>query len=478
MKLTLKMVLVFLLLTGFTLNAALFSMYFIEKRHLADQWRQNRRNTTERLANVCADSILNSDELARLNYLKTMLASGEPGLVDSVVLLDGSGRILVHSDFLKGDLALKNRPADKPYIGWLAEPQYTEHRFAAGGRRFLASVSPVFTAGRKLGGIVTVVYDEAALELLIKNLQMETFKRSIQVMLIGMSLCVIVSIVLAKTLTSPIKTLVEGTKKIGAGDFSYRMPVKRADELGDLSREFNFMAKKLAELDELKDNFLATITHDLRNPLGCIIGYADLLYMGLQGELTPLQKKSLETIVKSGNFLAELINNILDITKMEAGHMEFEKKDIDVGKLLQEARDLMQIKAKEYNVNLELRISDDLTVIRGDQPALYRVVTNLISNALKFTPEGGKVSVMACKDSGGNASVSVKDTGIGIPKDKIGDLFSKFIQIKHDGDLPRKVKGTGLGLAISKEIVEAHGGRIWATSEPGKGAAFIFTLPP
>lgn len=472
------MVLVFLLLMGFTLNAALFSMYFIEKRHLADQWRQNRRNTTERLANVCADSLLNFDELARLNYLKTMLASAEPGLVDSVVLLDGSGRILVHSDFLKGDLSLKNRPADKPYIGWLSEPQYTEYRFASGGRRFLASVSPVFMAGRKLAGLVTVVYDEAALDLLIKNLQMETFKRSLQVMIIGMALCVIVSIVLAKTLTSPIKTLVQGTKKIGAGDFSYRMPVERADELGDLGREFNFMAKKLAELDELKDNFLATITHDLRNPLGCIIGYADLLCMGLQGELTPRQKTSLETIVKSGNFLAELINNILDITKMQAGRMEFEKKDIDAGKLLKEAQDLMEIKAKEYNVNLELQIADDLTVIRGDRQALYRVVTNLISNALKFTPEGGRVSVTAYKDSGGNPSISVKDTGIGIPKDKIGALFSKFTQIKHDGDLPRKVKGTGLGLAISKEIVEGHGGRIWATSEPGKGAAFIFTLPP
>ncbi|MBI4802600.1 MAG: HAMP domain-containing histidine kinase [Elusimicrobia bacterium] len=477
MKLKTKLLLTLLILLGAVLSATIASIYFIEKHHLAGQQRQTRRTTIDRFAHVCGDSIINNDELARLNYLKTLLASAEPKSVRSVILATNAGSILMHSDFLSGDLSLMNKPAGEPYLEWLAGARYAEHRFKSQGRSFLASVSPVQPAGRNRLGSLILVYDETATGLLLKRMQGETLRRLLQVGLAGAGVSALVSLVLAGTLTRPIRTLAAGTRKIGQGDFTCRIPAARKDELGDLANEFNSMARKLGELDELKDSFLGKITHDLRNPLTSVIGYAQILMTGALGELSDRQKKPLEIILSGARFLTEMADNILDITKLEAGKMEFKKTDIHVTELFESVKELLQVKADEYKVELGFRLADGMSTVRADKQALYRILTNLVSNALKFTPEGGKISVEAFPDREGGACFAVKDTGIGIAPDKLNALFSKFTQINRDRS-PRQVKGTGLGLVIAKDFVEGHGGKIWVTSEPGKGATFTFVLPP
>lgn len=289
---------------------------------------------------------------------------------------------------------------------------------------------------------------------------------------------ILISLLVSRRIIWPVRQLAGAAREISAGKFKTQVPVESADEIGALQGEFNSMAKRLGELDELKSEFLAKITHDLRNPLGAIMGYAEVLLMGIKGPLTPQQKHSLETMQLNAGYLSELINNILDVTKLEAGRMEYSKEELDIGEAAASVAQLMQVKAAEYGVALTAQAQDGLPPAHGDSQAIRRVLTNLVSNALKFTPKGGSVVLQATASSDGGVTVAVRDTGIGIPADKMARVFSKFAQVHKGADLPRRVPGTGLGLVICKEVVEGHGGRIWVESEPGKGTAFFFSLPP
>ncbi len=282
---------------------------------------------------------------------------------------------------------------------------------------------------------------------------------------------------LSNSITRTIRKLMQGAQQVAAGHFSVRVQTRRGDELGELSNEFNEMGHKLAELEALKDSFLAKITHDLRSPLGAIVCYADVMLMGAQGPLTPKQENSLKLITVSGNDLAELINNILDLTKLEAGKMTFVATEVSLKTRAQQVVDLLSVKADEYGVKLDAEEIPPNAVVWADEQALGRMLSNLISNSLKFTPKGGRVSLHWQKGQGGEDVIAIKDTGIGIPQDKIATLFQKFSQVEETMHKVRFARGTGLGLAICREIAEGHGGRIWVESEYQKGSVFYVSLP-
>ncbi|MBI5201246.1 MAG: HAMP domain-containing histidine kinase [Elusimicrobia bacterium] len=282
---------------------------------------------------------------------------------------------------------------------------------------------------------------------------------------------------LSTSITRTIRKLMAGAQQVAAGHFSVRVQTRRGDELGELSNEFNEMGHKLAELESLKDSFLAKITHDLRSPLGAIVCYADVMLMGAQGPLTPKQENSLKLITASGNDLAELINNILDLTKLEAGKMAFTASEVNLKTRAQQVVDLLKVKADEYGVRLDADEIPPNASVWADEQALGRLLSNLVSNSLKFTPKGGRVSLHWTRGQNGEDVIAVKDTGIGIPKDKINTLFQKFSQIEETMHQVRFARGTGLGLAICREIAEGHGGRIWVESEFQKGSTFYVALP-
>ena len=225
------------------------------------------------------------------------------------------------------------------------------------------------------------------------------------------------------------------------------------------------------ELDKMKDDFLHSITHDLRNPMTSIRGFIKFLSDGIAGPLNEQQKKMLETMDRASFRLLNMINDILDISKIEAGKMQLEVEKVDIIKIAQTVIELQQPQFERKSINLVFEPQKDIIELEADGKLLERVFTNLIGNAIKFTPENGIITV-SIKEQDNFVECFVQDTGEGIPKEYLEKIFEKFGQVKN------KTKGgTGLGLTICKYIVELHKGKIWVESEYGHGANFVFVLP-
>jgi two-component system NtrC family sensor kinase len=227
----------------------------------------------------------------------------------------------------------------------------------------------------------------------------------------------------------------------------------------------------LKELDKMKSDFVATVSHDLRSPLAIISGYAALLEE--VGELDETQQEFVEGIKLSVARMITLINNLLDLGKIEAG-VGMEMKPCQLVTVINKAVESLREQARAKEMVLQFDLPPELPLVQGNQVRLDQVVSNLVGNAIKFTPEGGMVTVSA-REEKSEIAVEVKDTGIGIaPEDQV-HLFEKFYRVSSEET--SDIKGTGLGLAIVKSIVEGHGGRVWVESEPSQGSTFGFTLP-
>lgn len=236
-------------------------------------------------------------------------------------------------------------------------------------------------------------------------------------------------------------------------------------------REANVIAETS---NRTKSEFLANMSHELRTPLNSVIGFSEVLLEGNSGPLNEKQTRYLKNISKSGKHLLTIINDILDISKIESGKMQLYKENISVKNLLEDMFSSMQPLAAEKEIVMKVSFGPDLSYIQADKGKIKQVLYNLIGNALKFTEHGGFVTISA-KVNGDMVYISVEDTGIGISRMDQEKLFKPFTQI--DSSISRKYEGTGLGLALSKELVVLHGGKIWVVSEPGKGSAFTFTIP-
>jgi signal transduction histidine kinase len=242
------------------------------------------------------------------------------------------------------------------------------------------------------------------------------------------------------------------------------------------ARLFQELANKSRELEaasQHKSEFLANMSHELRTPLNAIIGFSEVLSDRMFGELNEKQEEYLKDIHASGQHLLSLINDILDLSKIEAGRMELELTDFNLPVTLDNALTLVRERAGRRGIALGLTIDVRLEQIRADERKIRQVVLNLLSNAIKFTPEGGRIQIRAVPVDG-MVEISVSDTGVGIAPEDQEAIFEEFRQV---GTAAKKVEGTGLGLALSRKFVELHGGRIWVESQVGVGSTFTFTIP-
>ncbi len=240
-----------------------------------------------------------------------------------------------------------------------------------------------------------------------------------------------------------------------------------------LFREIEIKSGQLETASRHKSEFLANMSHELRTPLNAIIGFSEVLSERLFGEINDKQAEYLRDILDSGRHLLSLINDILDLSKIEAGRMELEPSDFELPGAIENALTLVRERANRHGIELAHTIAPTLGTIRADERKVKQVLLNLLTNALKFTPEGGRIDVRARRHAGA-AEISVTDTGIGIAPEDQAAVFEEFRQV---GSTAKKIEGTGLGLAISRKFIELHGGRIWVTSAPGVGSTFAFTLP-
>jgi signal transduction histidine kinase len=240
-----------------------------------------------------------------------------------------------------------------------------------------------------------------------------------------------------------------------------------------LFREIEEKSRQLEAASQHKSEFLANMSHELRTPLNAIIGFSEVLTDRMFGDLNEKQEEYLKDIYASGTHLLSLINDILDLSKIEAGRMELESTDFHLPTALDNALTLVRERAGRRNIALYTSVDERLGEVRADERKIRQVVLNLLSNAIKFTPEGGRIAVEAVPRDG-SVEVSVSDTGVGIAPADQEAVFEEFRQV---GTADKKAEGTGLGLTLCRKFVELHGGRIWVKSQLGAGSTFTFTIP-
>jgi signal transduction histidine kinase len=285
----------------------------------------------------------------------------------------------------------------------------------------------------------------------------------------AVSLALLTSAFVAYRMNAALGRLSAGTAALAKGDFQ-EIPVTSTDEIGELSQAFNQMAAELRELDQMKEQFYATVSHELRSPLTSARESAGLLKAGTHGALTPKQERLVGIIHGSTDRLLHLVNDILDLSRASSGMLSLDLATFDLGTAATRAIDELRLQAEERKVRLAAEHGPGSFEMTGDQNRLIQVLVNLIANAIRFTPEGGTVSVRLV-DAGAELEAHVEDTGVGIPADHLPVIFARYRQA-HTGR-----GGTGLGLAIVRGMVEAHGGRVGVDSQEGKGSRFTVTLP-
>ena len=426
-----------------------------------------------------------------LKFILEAITSIKVGSAGHAYVVDSVGQLIAHPDISlvlrKTDLSSQPQFAASLRAGISPEAQAMTAS-DLGGRGVLTAYEVIPPTGWTV--FVEQPLDEAFAPLYA------SLVRALVLLVIGLAISVGASVVLARRMIVPIEALRATASRIGAGAMDQRIEVRTGDELEDLADEFNRMTGRLREsyetleqkvLDRTRDlaganhqlreatlaksRFLANMSHELRTPLNAIIGFADLLLERLPGALTPKQDEYVRDIHDSGKHQLSLINDIHDLSKVEAGRMELERSEFALHDAARSAVALVREQAVRRSIRLDVSIEPDLIVL-ADERKVKQVILNLLANAVKFTPGGGRVSLSA-RRSGDAAEIAVRDTGRGISPDDQARIFEEFAQAKA-GAITQE--GTGLGLTLAQRIVALHGGRILVDSEVGRGSTFTFTI--
>lgn len=285
-----------------------------------------------------------------------------------------------------------------------------------------------------------------------------------------------VGLSLVRKVLEPLRALQEGVHRIGKGDLKHRLDIRTDDEIQRLAEEFNAMAESLEISEQTKRDLTHMIVHDLKSPLSGVLGSIDYVASGAIGRVTEEQKKILSLGCKSGKDLLRMIQNLLDLAKMEEGRLDLRRDEFSLLELAGECVDDLEAHIHRDNKLVSVEVPKSLPRVWADRDLIYRVLTNLLTNALKHTQPGAEIAIRAgVSDDGAAFRLSVKDNGEGIPPEFIGKIFEKFGQAEAK---KRRFRiGTGLGLTFCKLAVETHGGRIWVESELGRGSEFFMEVP-
>ncbi|NLI70066.1 MAG: cell wall metabolism sensor histidine kinase WalK [Firmicutes bacterium] len=259
-------------------------------------------------------------------------------------------------------------------------------------------------------------------------------------------------------------------------EYFFKISVNPVFENGKLSGALVLLSdvSRFGELEKIKANFVSIVSHEFRTPLASIAIGVGMLKEGLLGELNEKGRQIVGAIEEDCDRLDNLVNNLLELSRMESGRINIEKEAVDPRELVEEAIRLLALQAEAKKITITADLPSQLPPVEADFNKIIWLLTNLIGNALRYTPEGGNIKIKAKKPSGNRMFISVIDTGCGIPRLYQKKIFKKFVQVKN-GEAP--AGGSGLGLAICQEVVEAHGGRIWVESVEGQGSTFTFSLP-
>jgi signal transduction histidine kinase len=472
MKVSTRFSLAAIFVAVFTLVEASIFFYAFQKAYFKKVMSANQQDTVEKFVRVCQESVWTKNDFLLVNYMKEI---AKTPAVRYALFLDPHGQILMTSDVTNGIKAIGKSVTD-PFLLKLVsseEPASQELWLPgdSGLSRYMSS--PVFMGDTKVGTAL-IVYDQNAVTRRITESLNQALHQFAKFAILGLIMAILAAFVLARNITRPVQELARGAQTLAQGKLDYQIEMSRSDELGALAQEFNRMARRLKQLDQMKDDFVSSVSHELRAPMTAIKGYVDLLLKNIHGPLLPKQIEDLQIVKSNTERLGSFINNVLDMAKLEAGLMQFDPQPVDVEEIANDIATLFKPTCETHSIKLIMDISDNLPAAYTDPERLRQVFTNLLNNAIKFTPDKGTITLWA-KYEKTELLMGVTDNGVGIPADKIHTVFDKFSQVKETQNKARVAKGTGLGLPITKNIVEAQGGRIWVESTLGKGTSFLFT---
>lgn len=443
------------------------SLYISERHYLTQRVQQNQMEIVQFLAQIGREALVSRNDLLLSSYLALIRQSRA---LSYAMVLDGRGRIIAHSNpALAGQ-----RPADMVTAKALEARALLRQVVGDRAEELVDLSLPVYVEGRRLG-TARVGYSHTSTRQMVDQTLQAARHRIILATAIALALGTLCAVLLSYYIARPIQHLRDGAREIGDGALDHRIEITSSDELGDLAHEFNIMARKLQELDQLKQDFVSNVTHELRSPLTSLRGYVEFLLRGDSGPVSEEQRENLIVIKNNAVRLARFIDNLLDVSKIESRKVELHPEKVSLHAIAKEMMILFRPQAQEKGVRLENRIGEDLPAVWADADKLSEIFTNLLSNAFKFT-DAGSVT-MAAAEEGDLLHVTIQDTGLGIPASSINSVFNKFEQVKPTEGLVRKVKGTGLGLTIVKGFVEAHQGKVWIESQVKTGTTVHFTLP-
>jgi signal transduction histidine kinase len=431
-----------------------------------------------------------------LKYINEVVSDIKVGKAGYAYAVTRSGDLIAHPDVslvlqARNVAALSHVKAAFHSSANVAKPSATvTHNFQ--GLKVLSSYALI-------PGLNWAVFIELPVKEAYAQIYASIFRTS-TLLLLGLGMALLASLFVAGRVVHPLETLRKGVERIGGGDMGLRLDLKTGDEIEILAEEFNKMAQnlrqayaglehkvaertqelavandRLKEVDRLKSDFVSNVSHELRTPLTAIKGAVDLMLREVPGPLNEKQTHYLTRVRSNTQHLAGLINDLLDLSKIEEGKIELQANRVSIGGLVHEVVETLRPIAAEKPIVLEMIAPEPSILVWADRDKVTQVLMNLIGNAIKFTPPNGRVGVSAESESTGWVRVSIRDTGAGIPTSEQQKIFEKFYQVAENGG--PKPKGTGLGLAISKVLVELHGGRIWVESEIEHGSNFSFTLP-
>jgi signal transduction histidine kinase len=371
-----------------------------------------------------------------------------------------------------------------------------EGKTLAHASRSLSHVHPTYLIkypllSREGGNAGTV---EIGLSLSKINSRMEGLKRDILLVTLGVvGIGTLFTLIFTRLLIHPIEKLASATERVAQGELASRVHIRSRDEIGDLANAFNQMAlqiqesqedleKKveertrelekanleLKELDETRMKFIGMASHELKTPLTAIKSNVDFILSEKEGRLPEYLRSYLLSIQRNTNRIQTRMDLMLDLARIKSGHPHLHREQILLSKVIPTY--INEIKPVDKQVSIQVNLPEDLSIY-ADRTGLHDIFINLLSNAFKFTSDGGQVSIMA-RQEGGDTLIEIQDTGIGVPSDKLQKIFEEFFQVEGN-----KHGGAGLGLAIAKHLVAEHGGKIWVESQIGKGSTFSFTLP-
>jgi histidine kinase len=285
------------------------------------------------------------------------------------------------------------------------------------------------------------------------------------------SFAILVSLIFSRSITSAVHAMTAASQRIAEGHYGERVKIRGADELGQLAGRFNQMAEKLEQVESMRRRLIGDVTHELRTPLTAIKGSVE----GLMDGVLPGTEDTYQEIHREAERLNRLVDDLQELSRVEAHAYELDLRELDVSALIKTVTKRMQSQFDEKRVMLTTNLPAQSIYVHADEDRIVQVLTNLVGNALNYTPTGGQVTI-SVESAGKQARFSIRDTGIGIPLEHLPHIFDRFYRV--DKSRSRAHGGSGIGLTIAKHLVEAHGGEIWAESAgEGKGSVFMFTLP-